>query len=288
MTGARTAPLRAPLVRLWIALAFVVPVLLAHVAVWQLAAVLGSVASAVLSTAIATLGGGVAYGAYVRRFERREVAEFASEGAWRELGAGLVLGGSLFAATIGVLALAGVYRVAGSGAIAAVGLTLLLSIAAGTIEEIVFRGVVFRIVEEQGGTGVALAASALLFGGLHWINPQATVRGIAGIVLLGGILLAAAYVLTRRLWLPIGIHVGWNFAEGGIFGVPTSGVRTPAMLDGELVGPEWLSGGSFGPEASVVAIAICLAVGLALLVLARRRGRFVPLRARRAPLPPAA
>jgi membrane protease YdiL (CAAX protease family) len=280
MTIERTGPLRAPFVRLFIALAFVVPVLVAHVAIWQLAEVLGSLASAVFSAAVACLGGWAAYEAYVRRFERRAVTEFAIAGARRELTAGLVLGASLFAATIGVLAIAGVYRVAGTGPLAAVVLTLLLSIAAGTIEEIVFRGVVFRILEEWGGTSVALAASALLFGALHWVNPQATVLGIVGIVFLGGVLLAAAYVLTRRLWLPIGIHVGWNFAEGGIFGVPTSGVRTPGVLQGELVGPEWLSGGSFGPEASVVAIVLCVAVGIALLVLAGRRGRFVAPRSR--------
>jgi membrane protease YdiL (CAAX protease family) len=156
-----------------------------------------------------------------------------------------------------------------------------MAIGAGAIEEIVFRGVVFRLLEEWGGTTVGLAASALLFGGLHCLNPQATLLGVAAIVLLGGIMLAAAYVLTRRLWLPIGIHAGWNFAEGGIFGVPTSGFATKGLLVGELCGPVWLSGGSFGPESSIVAVVVCLAAAAVLLRRAAQRDRFVAARWKR-------
>ena len=88
-------------------------------------------------------------------------------------------------------------------------------------------------------------------------------------------MLAAAYVLTRRLWLAIGIHAAWNFTQGGIFSVPTSGIRMNGLFVGSLNGPTWLSGGAFGAEASVVAVALCTALGLGLLWFAHRRGNFI-------------
>ncbi len=268
-------PLRPPLARLGIALAFVVPVLFAQIAVWGLRRQLGTVATAVLSMLIATVLGWAAYRSYARIFERRGLAEFAVRGGGRELFAGVALGVGAFSVSIAVLALLGAYHVVGAGEPLAVVLALLSAIAAGTIEEIVFRGVVFRLLEEWRGTWTALAISSLFFGGVHLVNPHATILGAIGVVFEGGILLAGAYVLTRRLWLPIGIHAGWNFAEGGIFGVPTSGAPTTGIVRGEIVGPEWLSGGVFGPEGSIVAVAVCVVLGTVLLVGAVRRGRFV-------------
>lgn len=275
MTTPSIAAPRPALVRLLIALACVVPVFVAQIAIWRLRPWLGTLPTALLSAAIASIGGWAAYRAYVRRFERRAVAELGARGAGREIAAGLMVGTCAFAASIAILGLLGVYRISGLGASLPVVLALLMAIASGTIEEIVFRGIVFRLIEEWGGTWTALAVSSLLFGLGHFVNPHATALGAIAIVFEGGILLAGAYVLTRRLWLPIGIHAGWNFAEAGIFGVPTSGAPTHGVLRGELVGPEWLSGGIFGAEASIVAVLVCVGVGSAMLVLAARRGRFL-------------
>jgi len=282
------ARLRPPLARLGIALAFVVPVLIAQIAIWAVRPWIGTLPTALLSTAIATVLGWLAYRTYVRRFERRGLVELGVPGGGRELFAGVVLGLCAFAASIAILALVGAYRVVGLGEPLPVVLALLSAIAAGTIEEIVFRGVVFRLVEEWGGTWTALAVSSLLFGGIHLLNPHATVLGAVAIVFEAGVLLAGAYVLTRRLWLPIGIHVGWNFAEGGIFGVPNSGHASTGIVRGEIVGPEWLSGGMFGPEASIVAVLVCVAFGAVLLVRAARRDRFVAASWKRLPAQAAA
>ena len=278
-------PLRPALVRLLMALAFVVPVLIAQVAISpMLRRQIGTLPTALASTAIATVVGWLAYRAYVRIFERREVVELSLPGGGRELFAGVALGLGAFATSIAILALLGAYHVLGVGELLPVVLALLSAIAAGTIEEIVFRGVVFRLLEEWGGTWTALAISSLLFGGLHLLNPHATALGAIGIVFEGGILLAGAYVLTRRLWLPIGIHAGWNFAEGGIFGVPTSGFASTGIVRGEVDGPEWLSGGVFGPEASIGAVLVCIALGTLLLVRAARRGRFIVASWKRSPV----
>lgn len=272
MTAARfdSAGLRFP-----IALGFVMPVFILSLAIPRLTGTQGTLLGAVLSSLVACGLGVAAYVAYVRRIERRPVFELALPGAARELGSGLVLGMSLFAMTIGTLALLGCYRVDGRHELSIVAIPLVAAIGTAFIEEIVFRGIVFRIVEGALGTWIALVLSSAIFGLLHLVNPHATLQGAVAIVFEAGVMLAAAYVLTRRLWLPIGIHAGWNFTQGGIFGVSVSGQPSGGLLDGTLSGPEWLSGGSFGAEASIVAVVLGIALGTTLLVMARRRGRFI-------------
>ena len=86
----------------------------------------------------------------------------------------------------------------------------------------------------------------------------------------GGILLSAAYILTRRLWLAIGLHFGWDFSQDAIFGV---GKGTKGLVEGDVSGPALLSGGSAGVEGSIVALVLCLGVGAYLLVRAGRQGK---------------
>jgi uncharacterized protein len=95
------------------------------------------------------------------------------------------------------------------------------------------------------------------------------------ISLEAGVMLAAAYMVTRRVWLAIGIHIAWNFAQSGIFGVATSGVESAGYLQGNLNGPTILSGGTFGPEASIVAVVVCFAAGLYMLRVAHKKRHFL-------------
>ena len=111
---------------------------------------------------------------------------------------------------------------------------------------------------------------------MHLPNPEATVLSSAAIALEAGVMLAAAYMLTRRVWLAIGIHAAWNFTQSGIFGAPTSGVPSPGFLEGQFQGPTWLSGGAFGPEAPSVAVAGCPARGPYLLRRAHAKGHILP------------
>ena len=274
MRPMEAARVRSAWLRLPLALAFVAPVYALHLFAPRLTGTRGTLVGALLSAAIAAILGSAAYCAYVRAVERRRVTELDRRGAVRELVAGLVLGAAFFAVTIGILAVLGVYRIVGQRELAIVVAPLVGAIGTAVIEEIVFRGIVFRIVEGALGTWIAFAVSSLLFGFLHLVNPQATLQGAAAIVVEAGVMLAAAYVLTRRLWLPIGIHAGWNFTQGGVFGVSVSGFRSTGVFDGALTGPEWLSGGSFGAEASIVAVVLGAALGATLAVLALRRGRF--------------
>lgn len=221
-------------------------------------------------TALRLIGCAVMLSLYrtgVRILERRPAAEVSPVGAAAGVLGGALLGLLLFSLVMAILFLAGHASrpelARGWAGLPVFAAALLAAIG----EEVVFRGAVFRIVEERWGTSVALAVSAVLFGALHACNEGATIAGIVGVALEAGVLLGIAYSLTRRLWLPIGIHLGWNFAEGGIFGAAVSGGASAGLLHFTLTGSPLWTGAAFGPEASVPAVAVCL---LASCIMAAR------------------
>jgi len=137
----------------------------------------------------------------------------------------------------------------------------------------VMRAIVFRIIEASLGSWFALVISAILFGLMHLPNSNATLGAAAAIMIEAGVMLAAAYMLTRRLWLCIGIHAAWNFTQGGIFSIAVSGTASQGLLSGSLQGPGWLTGGQFGVESSLLAVLVCSAMGVYLLVRAQHAGK---------------
>ncbi|GAA2377507.1 CPBP family intramembrane glutamic endopeptidase, partial [Streptomyces cuspidosporus] len=142
-----------------------------------------------------------------------------------------------------------------------------------------FRGLLFRLVERGLGTYAALALSGVLFGAMHLFNKHATLLGAVAIAIEAGGMLAAAYAADRSLWLPIGLHFGWNFAESGIFGTEVSGNgATHGLLDASTSGATLITGGEFGPEASLYSMLFCVLATIVFLRLARRRGNLVPRR----------
>lgn len=215
----------------------------------------------------------------VRRTERRDVVEVSREGAVSGLGWGTLLGIALFALVIVNLAVLGSYTVHGLGTVTgAVGLVgFMAAVAVG--EELMYRGVLFRIIEGWTGTWVALTATSLLFGLAHLVNPNATLWGALVIAIEAGGLLTAAYVATRKLWVPIGLHLGWNVAGSAIFSTEVSGNNTPqGLLDASTSGPMLITGGEFGPEGSVYSIVFCAVAAAVFIRMAYRRGHMVPLR----------
>lgn len=215
------------------------------------------------------------YWLYIRGIERRQLAEFSTPGAAREGLAGFVTGVVLFSVTMLLLWALGVASFSFDGNWRALGLALLGGIAAGVAEEILVRGVLFRIIEESLGSWIALLISAAAFGAMHAFNPGATLVSSVAIALEAGILLAAVFMYTRRLWMVIGLHAAWNFTEGGIFGASVSGGRSQGLLESHFHGSAWLTGGQFGPEASLVAVVVCLAAALIFLRLAWKRRHFI-------------
>ena len=117
---------------------------------------------------------------------------------------------------------------------------------------------------------------------MNGLNPNASLAASVAIVLESGILLAAAYFATRTLWLPIGLHFGWNFAEDFIFGVRMSGhAARPAIVDGTLTGSSFWTGGDYGVESSIWAIALALILSTVFMVIAIRRREIVPFMPKR-------
>ncbi|TVT54660.1 CPBP family intramembrane metalloprotease [Amycolatopsis rhizosphaerae] len=233
-----------------------------------------------VATAVLSL---LAYAWVVRWTEHRAPVEVAVAGAGAALGRGALIGVGMFAAVIANIAFVGGYRVIGWGSVAGAVALFGFMAAAAVTEEVVFRGVLFRIVEGRIGTWAALALTGVLFGLSHVFNPNATLWSTIAIAVEAGGMLAAAYAATRNLWVPIGLHFAWNFAEGAIFGTDVSGKSAPeGLLRSVMSGPTALSGGEFGPEASLYTLVAGLAVTAGFLRLARRRGHVVPLRRRAA------
>ncbi|CAM5684041.1 type II CAAX endopeptidase family protein [Streptomyces violaceorubidus] len=213
------------------------------------------------------------YGWVVRRTERRQALDVALEGAGAKLGWGTLIGVGMFSAVIVNLYTSGHYEVDGLGSVqGAIGMVGFMAGAAAT-EEVVYRGVLFRIIEEHIGTYLALALTGLVFGLSHLLNEDATLWGAVAIAIEAGFMLAAAYAATRNLWLTIGVHFGWNFAAGGVFSTVVSGNGdSEGLLDATMSGPKLLTGGDFGPEGSVYSVGFGVLLTLVFLWLAHRRG----------------
>jgi hypothetical protein len=210
---------------------------------------------------------------FLRGFDRRG---FRALGLWfypgwgRESLAGLGIGAGLVTAVVLGLAVTQAAGYEGMNAAAGVWLGTLASagflLLAAAFEEIVFRGYAFqRLVDSLGKFGAILILS-VLFGLGHLSNPSANPLSTANTV-LAGVLLSVAYLKTQALWLPIGLHWAWNLMVGPIYSLPVSGVRVgPGLFVAESSGPDWLSGGTYGPEGSVVLTVVCAA---AIIWLAR-------------------
>ena len=225
----------------------------------------------------------------VHRVDKRSGASAGLErrGSARETSRGLLIGGVLFSLVLGALAVLGAYHVSGINAHSRLLVPFLLFLLVAASEETIFRGYIFQTLETRWGSGIALCVSALLFGLAHLANqisgltPGQRIVGPVFIVFEASILMTAAYLLTRRLWLPIGIHWGWNFFESAVYGTTDSGLTASplyTLLRSHISGPFLLTGGLFGPEASVICLIVSTAVGLLLLRQAIQRGQWRPRR----------
>jgi membrane protease YdiL (CAAX protease family) len=214
------------------------------------------------------------YALAVRLMEHRPASEVGLRAGGPSLAVGAVVGTLLMSTVYGVLWGLGLARFGpGDGLDGLLG-GLVVAFAAAVLEELLLRAVLFRILEEVSGTTVAVVVSAAIFGLLHAVNPGATPVSTAAVAIEAGVLLALAYALTHNLWLAIGIHMAWNFTEGSLYGAAVSGGQAShSLIKATLTGPELLTGGAFGPEASVVSVGVCLtAAAIIGMMIVRRRG----------------
>jgi uncharacterized protein len=217
-----------------------------------------------------------AYRYLFRVYEKRTVTELAKLDLIKNVTLGIALGATLQALTILVIYLKGGYQVLAINPFIFIIPPLAMALTSAIFEEILLRGIIFRIAEEKLGSYFALIISAVLFGAMHLANPHSSFTAATAIAIQAGLLLAAAYIYSRSLWLPIAIHFAWNFTQSAIFGANVSGnAVSKTLITSKIEGATWFTGGQFGPEGSIQATLFCLIAAIILLVLSHRAGKIV-------------
>ena len=182
-----------------------------------------------------------------------------------QLALGLLIGPLVFLVILAVELLAGWARVApGNISASMFGAAAITFACVAISEEVLARGFLLQVLERRYGTAAAAIGSSVLFSLLHLFNPGAGLPALIGLF-AAGLLFAYAYLATRQLWLPIGLHLSWNLSEGPIFGFPVSGLPGQGLREVDVSGPALITGGAFGPEAGLVGL---LGVGIAATMIA--------------------
>jgi hypothetical protein len=198
----------------------------------------------------------------------------AFQGKWlREIGIGILIAAVIMAIvflvelSLGWLSIDGYLwqTVPAANLLAQLAVWLLMFIGVGYYEEVLSRGYHLQNLTEGLNLAWGLILSSAVFGLLHLGNPNATYISALGIT-AAGLFLAYGYIRTRALWLSIGLHIGWNFFEGVVFGFPVSGMETAQLIRHTISGPDWFTGGAFGPEGGAASI-LAMAVGVILITL---------------------
>ena len=205
------------------------------------------------------------YALFVKWFEKHPAHDLALSRLGAETLKGLGIGVGFFIVLVLAMYVSGIYHFDGwnSGNALEIISAFFMFLTVGVGEEIIFRGVLFRWVDEKWGYAIALIVSSLIFGLLHIFQPGATWWSSVAIAIEAGLLLGAAYKFSGSLWLPIGIHWAWNFTQGNIFGFAVSGGDAGvSLIRSHVTGPDILTGGAFGAEASILAPVFGLALAI--------------------------
>lgn len=212
---------------------------------------------------------------FFKKYEKRTITEFSTKGLAQNISIGALIGFVLQSLTILVIYLNGSYSVVNINPVSFILIPFTIMFTVAIIEEILVRGIIFRIVEEKLGSYISLTISSVLFGVLHLANPHGTL--ISGIcITTAGFLFGAIFMYSRNLWMPIALHFAWNFTQSGIFGAITSGnEKTSSLLEAKIQGAEFITGGEFGPEGSIQAIIFCAAATIILLVLNHKQNKII-------------
>ena len=265
-----------PLVAMIIAIVLFIAASAAATLLGKLLPPMAANAAAAVKGAIAIALMLVVYKLVIVRLGERPRDDLPIAAAPRGLALGVVTGFLLFCALVGIAALFNVYNIVGPGDTRELVKDLIgMTILAAFMEELLFRGILFRWIEAFAGSWAALVVTSALFGLAHIFNANATWMSSLAIMVEAGALLGGAYMLSRNLWVPMGLHAAWNFTQGFLFDVPVSGNDMHGLVQAKLSGPVLLSGGPFGLEASMIGVVLSIPLGAFLILLAARRGHIV-------------
>ncbi len=260
-----------PLVRIVTALLFLVPVFLLNKAVSEFIVnpapeeirVYAMYVVAIVFFILFLL----AFSLYTKYIEKRKALEISSNKSWSEFGLGFLISLILVGLIVFIFYVFGSYKISAWNTNKRVVIDFFFKfLMGGLIEEIIFRLIIFKLTEELLGSWFALGIQAVLFGFAHMYNENATLFTSFAVIIVGGILYTSAFMYTHRIWLPMGIHTGWNYFQSAIFGMPNSGTPYKGLIIPDVQGAQWFTGGSFGIEASYIAILLCLAAGIYFII----------------------
>ena len=213
---------------------------------------------------------------------------FPKKDSMRHLALGFLIGAGMLTLVVGIMFAAGWYRVAGvpnkaftgfdirTDTTSALVIVTFFFLLVAVFEETFSRGIILRVTEEGLGSWAAVAISSFMFGAGHLGNPNSGWLPAIAITVEAGIVLGAAFLVTRDLWMPIGIHWAWNLFEGPVYGTVVSGRSFSVLTTAKVTGPHLMTGGGFGPEAGLVAVVVGTLSGIALLIAAHRKGNIRP------------
>lgn len=226
-----------------------------------------------ISSATAVL---ISYYYFFKFYEKREITELSKTNLIKDLLLGIIIGLTLQSLTILIMYLNDSFYIISINPIIYILPSLTMAFTSAITEEVLFRGVLYRITEEKLGSYIALLISGLIFGLMHYSNPNSSLGTALGLAIQAGLLLGAAYIYTKKLWLPIALHFAWNFSQSGIFGASTSGhTISESLLTTKIEGLNFITGGNFGPEGSIQATLFCLTATIFLMYLSHKKNNIV-------------
>ena len=227
---------------------------------------------AVAEAFIATTG----YIFLFRIYDKRPIHELSASAFFNNATVGFLTGVALQSLFILVIYLTGTFLIVNINPVSTLISPFAFALTAGFVAEIIMIGIVFRLLEQQTGTVIALFIFIILFAILHINVKGATLISISATAMQAGLLLPAAYVYSRTLWLPIFLHFGWDFAEPGIFGgINPSASLTQGLLTSKIAGNSLFTGGETGPQDSLSSLLLCLLSGLIFLSLAKQKNNLI-------------
>jgi membrane protease YdiL (CAAX protease family) len=214
----------------------------------------------------------LAYSYFYKKYEKRAITEFSTTGIGKYILIGTLIGVLLQCLTILVIIANDGFEIVSINPVSDMIIPFSVAFSVAIFEEILIRGIIFRIVEEKLGSYISLVLTAIIFGALHLLNPNSTLLSGLCVGIEAGFLMGAAYIYARNLWFPIAIHFAWNFMQSGVFGAITSGnEKTSSLLTTKLTGNPLITGGAFGPEGTVQAIVFCVLPAVVLLQLSTNK-----------------
>lgn len=212
-------------------------------------------------------------------YEKRKITELGFSTFSGNANLGFLTGFLLQSLFIFVIFITGGFAIIQVNAFSNMIPAFIMALTAGFVAEIIIIGIVFRLLEQQFGTSVSLTIMIILFIIAHSGVKDGSLVSVLSTSINAGLLLPAAYIFSRSLWLPIFIHFAWDFTEPGIYGAINPSISiTKSLFDSKITGPRLITGGPLGPQNSIQALIICLVLGFIFLRLAKRKNNLLPFR----------